>query len=97
MSEVITVPCEFWKADFIHPNLRGYWFRIYCLIVFLNGRFETYSFLHQFEQLDNACLLREMDICCETTSFRCLATPDNHFSEVFAMIEDYVSKADSDS
>lgn len=85
------VPCEFRKAIFQHAKGEGYWFRIYTIILFLNGEFETHCFLHQSDMLENACLLRELDIPCETRSFETLCTPKNEFKEVYKLIEDYVS------
>lgn len=90
------VPCEFREAKFMHCIFRGYWFRIYEILVFLNGVFETHCFLHQSEMLDNACLLHEMGIACSTHSYEKLATDNNEFKEVFKLIEDYVSASNND-
>lgn len=88
---MLVVPCEFRKAVFPHGSLKGYWFRVYTIILFLNGNFEVHCFLHQSDMLDNACLLREMDIPCDTRSFEALCTPTNDFKEVYKLIVDYVS------
>ena len=93
MDELLVQPCEFRKAVFFHPTQRGYWVRLYCFCTYLDGNFQTHTFLHQPEYLENMCLCSELGMPVSCHSYEILVTDKNSWREIFQQIEDYVSKS----
>lgn len=93
MDDLLVQPCEFRKAVFMQPTQRGYWVRLYVLATYCKGVFETHTFLHQSEWLDNFLLLHELDMPVSNHSYEVLVTDSNSWREIFQQIEDYVSKS----
>lgn len=94
----LVVPCEFQKqVIYNNSNYKYvYWVRFYLITTYLDGKFETYTFLHQSEQLDNAVFMKECGVDGYLSSYRAIVTPDNEFHELFNLIEDYVSSSNKD-
>lgn len=84
-------PCEFRKARFMQPLLKGYYVTLYCIF---DGE-KVYHFFHQSEMLDNALLGREAGYSLTEFKYTILVTPDKH-PEIFNEIEDYVSLSNKD-
>lgn len=93
MDDLLVLPCEFRKAVFMHDNLKGYWVTLYCLFVFNKGHFETHTFLHRSDLMDNYDLLLDLDLPVIQRSFEILVTDKNKFHDIYEQIEDYVSKS----
>lgn len=84
-------PCDFKKARFMQPLCKGYWVTLYCLF---DGK-SVYWFFHQPEAMENASIAYETGVSVTSFIEKVLVTPTQH-TEIFNMIEDYVSRSDKD-
>lgn len=82
------VPYDYRPARFVHPTLKGYWVKLYCLF---DGK-AVYTFLTATAQIENGCLINEISGPGSSSLFdkEILVTPSQHsdiYNEIVAFEE----------
>lgn len=78
-------PYDYRPARFQHPQMKGYWVRLYFLF---DGK-TTYTFKKNVDAIENGSLLLEIDnTLCSLFHREILVTADKH-PEIFHEIEDF--------
>lgn len=87
------VPCDFKLVRNVNGVKIGYRVSLHILLVWNHGEIESHAFLRISSALDNAELARECGLPCCLLSNSVIVT-ESHFSELYQLIEDYVSSTD---
>lgn len=98
MEELRQVPFDFYPCKLgVNGQWKGYYVTLFLLTTWTKEELRTYSFWRVADQLENACLVRELGIPCECHTKKILVTSDNQWREVFDIIQNYVSETSFDS
>lgn len=92
----IVFPYRYRPAFNVNGLKIGYWVKVYFLVTYENGNFQSAHFWSVGDVIENKFLCEELGVPCLDHDFDWLVTPDNKWKHVYADIDAYVSETGID-